>query len=73
MGSMNDSFQFSENYSLLCVLATSIRRLLTHTITDLYNIIEYYMMTLKKSMFYAEDNVLLIRRFATYRKQTCLS
>ena len=39
-------FFFSGNYSLLLVLAATVRPLLTHAITDLYNIIEYLMTTL---------------------------
>jgi len=42
---MNDFFRFSGNSSLLFVFAATVRRLLTHKITDLYNITEYLMKT----------------------------
>jgi len=61
MSTMNDTFHFSGNYSLLFVLAASAGSLLTHTITDLYNIIEYHMTTVTKNL-----NVILKLMFHSY-------
>jgi hypothetical protein len=67
MGTMNESFRFSGNDSLLFVLAAGVGPLLTHTITDQYNIVEYLMTTLNKEVtHYTDVNVLLIRHDTTY-------
>ena len=48
---MNDSFHFSNNSFLLFLLVAGVGPLLTHTITGLYNIIEYLLTTVMKKFY----------------------
>ena len=47
---MNHSFHLSGKSSILFVLASGVGPLVTHTIADLYNIIEYHMTIVTKNL-----------------------
>jgi hypothetical protein len=68
---MNESLHVTGKSSLLFVLTAAVYPPLTHTITDLYNIIEHFNDEChQKTTYYTEVNVSLIRHEATnlYRK-----